>query len=350
MNQSQVVLVAAGTGGHINAAKSIGSFFKDHGFDIVYFTGRRPLDIRLFKDENTIFLNGQSLRNRSTIKKVISLFGNLIVFVQSFSAFSKNRPKLVIGAGGYICGPVLLAAFFLGVPIYILEQNSVMGLTNKLLAFFANKIFINFRKTKGMSKYLAKLSIVGNPINNAIRTHCFGFHSDQTIKVLVVGGSLGALEINNFFEKFISNKYDWEIAIRHQTGIDKGFEVKDSKVQYQQLDYIDDMVQEYEWADLIVCRAGASTLSELRYVQKPVILIPYRFATDNHQKINAELFKDESSFSVYVHSIEELADNNSSLFLNILTNNLNDIKRIRVDLSNRESTEELIYRECRNDF
>lgn len=350
MGQSQIVLVAAGTGGHINAAKSIGAKFLQKNFDVLYFTGRRDLDLRLFQNENTIFLKSESLRNRTLLKKILSFFNNLIAFFQSFNELSKSRPKVVIGAGGYICGPVLVAAFILGIPIYILEQNSVMGLTNKLLAFLAKKIFLNFEKTKGMELYKAKLSLVGNPINEAVRSHRYSFVKDEQTKILVVGGSLGAQEINNLFRKFIAREAKLPLWVRHQTGLNKGFEVEDANVRYEQLDYIDDMAREYDWADLIVCRAGASTLSEIRFVQKPVILIPYPHATDNHQKTNAQLFKEESHFPVYIHTTLELEDSDFSLFCTIIRNNQLDTELERVDLSTTESTQERIYRECQNDF
>ncbi len=350
MSKSQIILVAAGTGGHINAAKSLGHVFKENGFDILYFTGRRKLDKRLFQGEPTIFLKSESLRNRSVFNKVISIFNNVAAFFTSLSIMSNNRPKGVIGAGGYICGPVLMAAFFLGIPIYIIEQNSVMGLTNKLLAFFANKIFINFEYTKGMGSFKNKLSLVGNPINRDIRLHNFKYKDDSTIKILVVGGSLGALEINNFFKHFLEVNDREGISIRHQTGIGKEIVTSSDTVKYCQLDYIDNMFEEYDWADLIVCRAGASTLSELRFVQKPVVLIPYQYATDDHQTINAKLFQQESKFSVYIYSGKELEENNFKNFNKVIDNNVIDKKIDRIDYSKYESTEKIIYKECCNDF
>lgn len=351
MEKQRVYLVAAGTGGHINAAKSLGAFYNSQNYEVVHITGQRALDKRLLKGNNVYHLRSESIRNRSFIKKILSLLNNFIVFYQSVSLMSKSRPNLVIGAGGYICGPVLMAAFFLSIPFSILEQNSVVGMTNKILAFFAHRVFVNFKNTNFPYFIRYKISVVGNPVRKGLRNSPVHSKKDY-LNLLVIGGSLGALEINDLFKKFIeSDQYQdsLKVNIRHQTGLGKGFEVDKKVYNYEQFEYIDDMETEYKWANLIFCRSGASTLSELRYLQIPSVLIPYPYATDNHQEINALSFQQESHFPVFVYKTKELARDNFKLLLEIIDDSRNcEIKYI--DYGREKTTEELIFRECNNDI
>ena len=196
----------------------------------------------------------------------------------------REKPDFMIGTGGYVCGAVLLVGFFLRIPIYILEQNSVMGLTNKLLSKISNKIFYHFENTKGLIKGERSI-LVGNPTRE-IKMNSVTYSAENELNLLVFGGSLGALEINKLMEKvFTSNSLGFNLKVVHQSGIGKKVNINSSN--YEVLEYIDDMNKYYNWCDAIVCRAGASSISELRLVAKPSYLIPYKFATDDHQTINA---------------------------------------------------------------
>jgi UDP-N-acetylglucosamine:LPS N-acetylglucosamine transferase len=170
MKKDFAVLVAGGTGGHINAAIAIGEALVSEGWEIEYLSGKRPLDYKLFKNKNVRHLDSRPLRTNNPIQLLKNLVLNFLSFFAILSAFIKKRPKVIVGAGGYVCGPSLMAGFLLGIPVFIIEQNAVMGLTNKILGWISTRIFVHFTKTKGLSERLArKVKVVGNPTRKAIQ-------------------------------------------------------------------------------------------------------------------------------------------------------------------------------------
>lgn len=323
MDKKVIFLCAGGTGGHINAALALGEKFKQQGFEIIYLSGKRPLDYKLFQGTNTLHIDASPLRFKNPFKLIWGALKNFKTFYQILFLVYQIKPKAIIGAGGYVCGPTLLAGYLLRKPVYIIEQNSVMGLTNKILGYIAKKIFVHFQTTRGLrARFKAKTIVSGNPIRAKINDGNFRTRvlTDE-MNLFIFGGSLGAQEINQLVERLLDLNFNFKLNIRHQTGLDH--EIKRTNfgrgISYQQLKYIDDMKQEYEWCDLMITRAGASTISELRVVQKPVVLIPYPHATDNHQVTNAEFLRDEVKFKTYIHSGKELSDNNCEKLINIIT-------------------------------
>ena len=199
------VLAAGGPGGHINAALAVGEAFKDDGYEILYLTGKRPLDYKLFKGQNVRYLDSKPLRTNNPLQLFKNIIHNFLSFFQIFFSYLMKRPQFIVGAGGYVCGPTLLAGYLQFIPVFIIEQNAVMGLTNKLLGWFSTKIFVHFSKTRGLSEGLKKkVRLVGNPTRKSIKpapTKAF----DGTLKVLVFGGSLGATQINKIIFDILKN-------------------------------------------------------------------------------------------------------------------------------------------------
>ena len=216
---------------------------------------------------------------------------------------------------------------------------------------YAKKIFVNFDKTRGGEANKFKFILSGNPVRSEItKLKNSAREPDGKLYILIIGGSLGAKSINEMLGKYIKkNRLDSSVFVRHQVGLGKGFnsQVADSVI-YQQLEFIDDIAKEYKWADIIVCRSGASTISELRYVKKPVILIPYPQATDNHQFYNALLLKDEVDFPILVNSVEELGNDNFKILNSFFTK----FSNFKVDesLSDLENVEEIIWKEIKSDL
>lgn len=294
------VLVAGGTGGHINAALAIGEALKEKGFDILYLTGQRPLDYKLFKDQNVIHLNSKPLRTNNPITLLKNIVLNVISFFTIFKIYLSKRPSFIVGAGGYVCGPTLLAGFLQFIPVFIIEQNAVMGLTNRILGWISAKIFVHFSKTKGLSASLKhKVRVVGNPTRKSIQPVAKK-QFDGRLKVLVFGGSLGATQINKVIFDILKKSPVPALSIHHQLGSGQKAPEIATQVEYVPMDYIENIHSEYEWCDVIIARAGASTVSELAIIKKPVLIFPYPAATDNHQFYNAQIFKEESDFTVDV--------------------------------------------------
>lgn len=296
----KAILVAGGTGGHINAAIAIGDALKAEGWSIQYITGRRVLDYKLFKGENVLHLNSMPLRTMNPIKFLTNVLKNVLSFLSVLKIFIKSRPTFIVGAGGYVCGPTLLAGFLLKVPVFIIEQNAVMGLTNRILGWISSLIFVHFTKTKGLSESLKnKVRVVGNPTRKEIRPVSWK-KVEGNLKLLVFGGSLGATQINKVIWELLEKSNGLNLEIHHQLGGTTEAPQISTVVKYVPMNYIDDMQKEYEWCDVIIARSGASTVSELAIIKKPVLIFPYPAATDNHQVLNAEIFREESDFTVEV--------------------------------------------------
>lgn len=294
------VLVAGGTGGHINAALAVGEAFSSEGWQISYLTGKRPLDYKLFKGRNVRHLDSKPLRTKNPIQFLINIAMNLVSFFSILLFFAKNRPVFIVGAGGYVCGPTLLAGHILFIPVFIIEQNAFMGLTNRILGWISTRIFVHFTETRGLSKSLAnKVRVVGNPTRKSIQPVTPKVLGEE-LNVLVFGGSLGAFQINQVIFDVLKNPAVSRMTIHHQLGGNQIAPQIETTTNYIPLDYIENMQKEYEWCDVIISRSGASTVSELAIIRKPVLIFPYPAATDNHQVYNAQIFKAESDFTVEI--------------------------------------------------
>jgi UDP-N-acetylglucosamine--N-acetylmuramyl-(pentapeptide) pyrophosphoryl-undecaprenol N-acetylglucosamine transferase len=294
------VLVAGGTGGHINAALAIGESLRAEGWDVLYLTGKRPLDYKLFKGEKVMHLHSKPLRTKNPFRFILNVLINILSFLSILLEFIKQRPKIIIGAGGYVCGPTLLAGYLLFIPVFIIEQNAVMGLTNRILGWISSRIFVHFTKTRGLSKFLKKkVLVVGNPTRKSIQPVPLKVY-DGELKILVFGGSLGANQINKIIWDILRKPPVDKMTIHHQLGGDVIAPEIKTIINYVPMSYIDDMQKEYLWCDVIISRAGASTISELAIIKKPVLILPYPSATDNHQFYNAQIFKEEADYTVEV--------------------------------------------------
>jgi len=223
-------------------------------------------------------------------KNIISLFKApfllSLAFIQTVRVFTEVKPNVVLGMGGFASGIGGIVAWLLRVPLVIHEQNSVPGTTNKLLLKIATQAFQAFDNTFEQS---TKILTSGNPVlfkpkkKNA---------NNKKLNLLIVGGSLGAKPIND-----IVTKLNIDINIWHQTGkqhldaVKSQYKTKNVKVEA----FIDDMAKAYAWADIVLCRAGAMTISELMLSATPSILIPLPHAIDNHQFYNAKILSDHNA-------------------------------------------------------
>lgn len=291
-----VFIVAGGTGGHINAALSMGDELSSD-YEVIYLSGKRYLDYQLFKNKNVIHLDAKPLRSSSPMTQIKNIICNLGVFGQILFLCIRKRPVFAIGAGGYVCGPSLLAVKLLGRKVFIIEQNAIVGLTNRLLAGISTLVFTNFKETKGLAKIPAgKIKNCGNPIRKSIKYSPNKL--EKTPRILIFGGSLGATQINEAVQIILNKDLGIDLEILHQTGKDNKLNFDDEKnsIIYNQCEFIDNMNAAYKWANIIIARAGASTVSELRIVRKPAILIPFPGATDNHQYLNAKELASEGHF------------------------------------------------------
>jgi UDP-N-acetylglucosamine--N-acetylmuramyl-(pentapeptide) pyrophosphoryl-undecaprenol N-acetylglucosamine transferase len=212
---------------------------------------------------------------------------------QSRRILSRFKPDVVVGVGGYASGPVVLAAWLSRIPTAVLEQNSIPGLTNKILGRLARLSFVAFEGTRRFFPP-KRVVLAGNPIRAKLRAGPAPTRS-ETFRIFCFGGSLGAKAVNALVIEAAGLLAEKKVAFSlvHQTGKEE----KDAVVaRYKDMgladrtdvrDFIDDMAAEYARADVVVARAGATTVAELTAIGRPAILIPYPFAADNHQEKNA---------------------------------------------------------------
>ncbi len=296
----RLIITGGGTGGHLFPALAVaeGIRKRDPDSEIMFIGAGRRID-------------DQVLAEKGFARKVISFSGIkglgmsgflhaasrlLPAIAQSFFLIRRFRPDLVFGVGGYVTGPVLAAAKLLRIPICIHEQNSVPGLANRMAGRLADRICISLPCHPSFAK--EKTILTGNPVRREILDAAFKKktgHGDQTT-ILVLGGSQGARRVNELVlaaMKILQAEGN-TLRIIHQTGttdeetIRKGYE--QSGMEADVASFFSDMADVYGRADLVVSRAGATTLAELAVVGLPALLIPYPFAADDHQTTNAEYY------------------------------------------------------------
>ena len=237
----------------------------------------------------------EGIKGRGWRKGAWVLFSLPYSLFQSMAIIKRFSPHLVFGVGGYSSGPVCVAAKVLGIPSAIHEQNSFPGLTNRLLCRIVDKVLISFEESR---RYLSHgaLYLTGNPVREEIidSTPERAWRS-ETFFVLVMGGSQGAVAVNRAFVSALEilRQKGRHVDVLHQTGqkdypiVVEAYHTKGLKGHVTP--FIHDMAEAYQLADMVVSRAGASTVSELACMGKPSILIPYPFAANNHQEINARM-------------------------------------------------------------
>jgi UDP-N-acetylglucosamine--N-acetylmuramyl-(pentapeptide) pyrophosphoryl-undecaprenol N-acetylglucosamine transferase len=289
-----IFIAGGGTGGHIYPAIAVAEALKSINPKFqVYFIGTRGgLEIKIVPKEGypLHFIDIGALNNVGLVRKLMTFIRLPMAILQSIRLIRQFKPRIVLGVGGYASGPVMLAAKILGVPIVLFEPNAQPGLTNRWLASLVQKAFVNFEVTRST---FSNANVVGIPIRTGLFPKPRQDH--RRFRILVFGGSQGARGINTVVLDAVKKGGAWldEIELVHQIG-NRDYHTID--VEYQKLgheniqcfEFLYDMPDRYAWADLVVCRAGASTLAELAACHKAAVLIPFPHAADNHQQRNAE--------------------------------------------------------------
>ncbi|TBR44733.1 undecaprenyldiphospho-muramoylpentapeptide beta-N-acetylglucosaminyltransferase [Marinomonas agarivorans] len=287
----RIVIMAGGTGGHIYPALACAEEFKKQHYEILWLGSKKSMEETLVPSYQlpleTISIQG--VRGKGIKGLLLAPLRILHAVWQAVGILRRFNPDVVLGMGGFVTGPGGIAAKLLGIPLVIHEQNAIAGTTNKLLAKVANTSLQAFNNVLPAGK------TVGNPVRASILQYQKQLSKRQhgePLKLLIVGGSLGAQYINQLIPVFLDNwNEETVLDVWHQTGKKNIDEVltayKELNVTARVDAYIDDMNQAYEWADLVICRAGAMTVSELAIVGLPSILVPFPYAIDDHQTHNA---------------------------------------------------------------
>lgn len=298
-----VMMLAGGTGGHVYPALAVASELLSRGYRVEWIGTQRGLEHRVVPaagiDLHCLPVRG--VRGKSILDKLVALAGLLIASLQALWLVYRRSPRCVVGMGGYVAGPGGVAAWLLRKPLVIHEQNAVAGTTNRLLAPLASRIFTGFPNAFADN---ISYTVVGNPVRRELlqarSTARYDYAGQRPLRLLVVGGSLGAAAINAVVPAAVQrliSECGAVIQVRHQTG--DGHEA-DVCRDYGDLlgqgvsvaPFIEDMAGAYSWADLVLCRCGALTIAELSVVGRPAILVPLPHAIDDHQTANARVLAD----------------------------------------------------------
>jgi UDP-N-acetylglucosamine--N-acetylmuramyl-(pentapeptide) pyrophosphoryl-undecaprenol N-acetylglucosamine transferase len=286
----RVVIAGGGTGGHLFPGIAVAEELVARDHDVTFVGTARGIEARVCPKEGwPLELIDVGGIKGGGIGGVIKGVGRMPrALLQSRRILKKIDPQLVVGVGGYASGPVVLAAALGGRATAILEQNSVPGFTNRVLGRFVKAVFGAFEGAR--ARFPAKkFQLVGNPIRLKLRNQ-IGRAAGDARGVLVVGGSQGAHAVNELVLEAMLLLGEKAPPLLHQTG-QTDFAALQQKYaglkQVQVVPFIDDMAAAYRGAELVVCRAGASTLAELTALGVPSLLIPFPHAADDHQTMNA---------------------------------------------------------------
>ncbi|WP_426417093.1 undecaprenyldiphospho-muramoylpentapeptide beta-N-acetylglucosaminyltransferase [Aestuariirhabdus sp. LZHN29] len=294
----RILIVAGGTGGHIFPALAVAAELKQRGVDVRWVGTPNSMEARLVPQHGleieTIDMEG--VRGKGMLQLVKAPFMVTRALWQALRLLRRFRPDCVLGMGGYVTAPTGLAARILGIPLLIHEQNAVAGMSNKFLARISCRILEAFEGTFPDRK---NRLCTGNPVREDISS-LQHLPPEEALRVLVVGGSLGALTINQVVPQALkAANLGKLVRVWHQTG-ERHQELTQSLylengVGARVEPFIEDMAAAYAWADLVICRAGALTVAELACAELPSILVPFPFAVDDHQTANARHLSDRGA-------------------------------------------------------
>jgi UDP-N-acetylglucosamine--N-acetylmuramyl-(pentapeptide) pyrophosphoryl-undecaprenol N-acetylglucosamine transferase len=301
----KVLIAAGGTGGHIYPGIAIAKEIigRDAESEVLFVGTARGLESKIIPDNGfqLSLINSAGLKNVGLVGKIKGLSVLPKSFLEARKIIRQFRPHVVVGAGGYVSGPVLMMAAIMGVPTLVMDSNALPGFTNRQLARFVDKAALTF--DEAMPFFGKKGVVTGNPVRAEFfeippKSRGAEFH------VLIFGGSQGARAINNAMAEALPllDLHAQKLTITHQTGEADFERIRDayaaSKFTADVRPFISDIFVEFGKADLVICRAGATTCAELSAAGKASIMIPFPLAADDHQRKNAEALQKAGASKV----------------------------------------------------
>lgn len=312
MQNRPILIMAGGTGGHIYPALAVAECLQKRNIPVLWLGTKNGLESTIIPQHNyqLLTINISGLRGKGIQSWITAPFFIVSAICKMIIILFRYKPIVVLGMGGYTSGPGGIATWLMRIPLCVHEQNTVAGLTNRFLARLANTMMVAHDGTFATS---TNVHVTGNPvrqdiINITAPEQRFKQHAKQCFHLLIIGGSLGASTLNRVVPEALAMLLgDVNFKVRHQTGANH---LAQTKEFYQSLDitaelhaYTDNIAVAYEWADVIVCRAGAITIAEITAAGLASILIPYPSAVDDHQTSNARYLSDKGA-AILLHERE----------------------------------------------
>jgi len=325
--KKRALIMAGGTGGHVIPGLEIANALQAQNYEIAWLGTKNGFEANLVPKHNIkiYYLPIWGVRGKNWVNKILSPFRIIASIIYSIYILIIFKPSFVLGMGGFASGPGGIAAWLLRVPLVIHEQNAIFGMTNKILSRFSKKVLVSFPDlVKNDDKHLV---FTGNPVRSEILEIAEPKERWQqrvgSLRLLVLGGSRGALIFNNTIPKAIAQlPVSQRPDVWHQSGKDYAELTSENYAKYglkaKVEPFINDMAQAYGWADLVIARAGALTVAELTSAGLPALLIPYPYATDDHQSQNAAF----------------LVNNNAAIMLNQTELNHEVLAKVLLELIN----------------
>jgi UDP-N-acetylglucosamine--N-acetylmuramyl-(pentapeptide) pyrophosphoryl-undecaprenol N-acetylglucosamine transferase len=300
---SSLLIIAGGTGGHVFPALAIAHALRRQGVAVTWLGTRQGLEASVVPAAGIAidWLTIRGLRRAGLWAWLLLPFRLTAAMWQSWHVLRRRRPDAVLAMGGFVAGPGGLVAWLRRTPLLIHEQNAVAGLTNRWLALIADVVMSGFPEAFGV---LPGVRHVGNPV----RAEILSLPAPQErlagrggrLRVLVIGGSRGAQVFNKVLPQTVALiKPELRPELWHQAGrgqvasVERAYQAGGGAARVSE--FIDDMAQAYAWADVIVCRAGAMTLAEVAAAGLAAILVPYPYAVDDHQTVNARFLTERDA-------------------------------------------------------
>ncbi len=335
----RIVIMAGGTGGHVFPALAVAEELRTQGWSISWLGTKKGLEARVIpaQDIEIDWLSVSGLRGKGLIFKFKSLFLLVKACWQAFKILRVRKPDVVLGMGGFVAAPGGLMARLLGIPLVIHEQNRVIGTTNKILSKITPHILEAFPDSFPVKNNAV---CTGNPLRESFIKLVAKMPRQVTtpLRVLIVGGSQGAQILNEEVPKALALLAN--IEVKHQTG---SMMQKEVELSYKALNinanviaFIDDMPQVYQWADLVICRAGAMTVSEVSACGLPAIFIPLPHAIDDHQSANARYLADDKAALILVQ--KQLTATNLADAITHISNNLESMATMSKNKARLDAT------------
>jgi UDP-N-acetylglucosamine--N-acetylmuramyl-(pentapeptide) pyrophosphoryl-undecaprenol N-acetylglucosamine transferase len=301
---STVLIMAGGTGGHVFPALALARLLRAASHEVVWLGTSKGLEARVVPADNfpIEWLSMSGLRGKGTLTLLAAPFKLLLAIWQAMGVMRRRQPRLVVGFGGFVTGPGGIAAWLTRRPLLIHEQNAIAGYSNRMLSYIARRVLSAFPRAFPAG---VNADVVGNPVRAEILMQeppAVRFaRREDSLRLLIVGGSLGASRLNAVVPFALAQlvKSGLTLQVRHQAG-ERGIDAAraaytEARVTADVAPFIDDMARAYADADLVICRAGALTVSELAAVGVASILVPFPAAVDDHQTFNAQFLVREGA-------------------------------------------------------